>query len=128
LLSWASPRPYEAIRQRDAVLVDTLMTVDQNDVPVDWVRGSGKNLTTIYITHGHGDHWFRIGARGERFPAARAIRSPGVVKMMKEQSPEALKARWETRMPGQIPERLVIQRRCDLSGVHSGTPKRRQQV
>ena len=32
------------------------MTVDQNDVLVDRVRGSGKNLTTIYITHGHRDH------------------------------------------------------------------------
>src|ERR1700730_14127257 len=38
--------------KRDAVLVDTFMTVDQNDVLVDWVRGNGKNLTTIYITHG----------------------------------------------------------------------------
>src|ERR1700682_5034140 len=44
------------LAKRDAVLVDTFMTVDQNDVLVDWVRGSGKNLTTIYITHGHRDH------------------------------------------------------------------------
>ena len=40
--------------KRDAVLVDTFMTVNQNDVLVDWVKGRGKNLTTIYITHGHG--------------------------------------------------------------------------
>ena len=38
--------------KRDAVLVDTFMTANQNDVLVDWVKGSGKNLTTIYITHG----------------------------------------------------------------------------
>jgi hypothetical protein len=30
--------------KRDAVLVDTFMTVDQNDVLIDWVKGSGKNL------------------------------------------------------------------------------------
>src|SRR5712692_1991152 len=40
--------------KRDAVLVDTFITVDQADVLVEWVKGSGKNLTTIYITHGHG--------------------------------------------------------------------------
>ncbi len=94
--------------QRDAVLVDTFMTVDQNDVLADWIKGSGKNLTAIYITHGHGDHWFGIGALLERFPGARAVASPRVVDMMKEQSPEVLKSWWQARLPGQIPERLVI--------------------
>src|SRR5229473_3452381 len=69
--------------KRDALLVDTFMTVDQNDVLADWIKGSGKNLTTIYVTHGHGDHWFGIGALLERFPGARAVASPGVVNMMK---------------------------------------------
>jgi glyoxylase-like metal-dependent hydrolase (beta-lactamase superfamily II) len=94
--------------KRDAILVDTFMTVDQNDVLVDWVKGSGKNLTTIYITHGHGDHWFGIGALLERFPGAQAVASPAVVRMMKEQSPEALTSWWSERLPGQIPERLVV--------------------
>jgi glyoxylase-like metal-dependent hydrolase (beta-lactamase superfamily II) len=44
--------------KQDAVLVDAFMTVKQADALVDWVAASGKNLTTIYITHGHGDHWF----------------------------------------------------------------------
>ena len=43
--------------KQDAVLVDAFMTVKQADALVDWVAASGKNLTTIYITHGHGDHW-----------------------------------------------------------------------
>ncbi len=94
--------------KRDAVLVDTFMTVDQNDVLADWIKGSGKNLTTIYVTHGHGDHWFGIGALLDRFPGARAVASPAVVKMMKEQSPEILKSWWQARLPGQIPERVVI--------------------
>ena len=94
--------------KRDAVLVDTFMTVDQNEVLADWIKGSGKNLTTIYVTHGHGDHWFGIGALLERFPGARALASPGVVNMMKEQSPEGLKSWWQARLPGQIPERVVI--------------------
>ncbi len=94
--------------KRDAVLVDTFMTVDQNDVLVDWVKGSGKNLTAIYITHGHGDHWFGIGGLLERFPGARAVASPAVVRMMKEQPPEVLRSWWHERLPGQIPERLVI--------------------
>jgi glyoxylase-like metal-dependent hydrolase (beta-lactamase superfamily II) len=93
--------------------VDTFMTVNQNDVLVDWVRASGKNLTTIYITHGHGDHWFGIGALLERFPSARAVASRAVVCMMKEQTPEMLKTWWESRLPGQIPERVVIAEELD---------------
>jgi len=57
--------------KRDVVLVDAFMTVKQADALVDWVAGTGKNLTTIYITHGRGDHWFGIGLL-ERFPNARA--------------------------------------------------------
>jgi len=94
--------------KRDAVLVDTFMTVDQNDVLADWIKGSGKNLTTIYVTHGHGDHWFGIGALLERFPGARAVASPRVVDLMKEQSSGVSKSSWHARVPGQIPERLVI--------------------
>jgi glyoxylase-like metal-dependent hydrolase (beta-lactamase superfamily II) len=48
--------------KRDAVLVDTFLTVKQSHDLVKWVVVSGKNLTTIYITHGHGDHCLGIGA------------------------------------------------------------------
>ena len=41
--------------ERDAVLVDTAMTVDHNQKLVDWIAHSGKNLTAIYATDGHGD-------------------------------------------------------------------------
>jgi glyoxylase-like metal-dependent hydrolase (beta-lactamase superfamily II) len=48
--------------KRDAVLIDTFITIKQSNDLVKWVAASGKNLTTTYITHGHGDHWFGIGA------------------------------------------------------------------
>jgi glyoxylase-like metal-dependent hydrolase (beta-lactamase superfamily II) len=44
--------------KRDAVLVDAFITVEQGGALVDWIAASGKNLTTIYTTHGHGDHFF----------------------------------------------------------------------
>jgi hypothetical protein len=36
--------------ERDAVLVDTLLTTEQSKTLSDWVVASGKNLTAIYIT------------------------------------------------------------------------------
>jgi len=40
--------------ERDAVLIDALLTPQDAGRVVDWIRATGKNLTTIYITHGHG--------------------------------------------------------------------------
>src|SRR2546425_10363293 len=94
--------------KRDAVLVDTFMTVKQANALADWIAAKGKNLTTIYITHGHGDHWFGTGTLLERFPNARAVATPNVVKYMRQRSsPEVLKI-WKTSFPDQIPDRLVI--------------------
>jgi glyoxylase-like metal-dependent hydrolase (beta-lactamase superfamily II) len=94
---------------RDAVLVDAFLTVEQAATLVEWVAASGKNLTTIYVTHGHGDHFFGIGALLHRFPKARAVAMPDVVKSMRRQaSAEYVSNFWKVRYPGQIPERLVI--------------------
>ena len=95
--------------RRDAVLVDALLTVEQTQALVEWVAASGKNLTTIYVTHGHGDHFFGLGALLDRFPNTRAVATPDVVKVMRKQaSPEYVATFWKPRYPTQIPERLVI--------------------
>ena len=95
--------------QRDAVLVDALMTVEQAHALGEWVEARGKNLTTIYVTHGHGDHCFGIGALLERFPKARAVATPAVVKFMRQQaSPASIANFWGARFPGQIPDHPVI--------------------
>ena len=95
--------------KRDAVLVDAFITIQQADALVDWVAASGKNLTTIYFTHGHGDHFFGIGALLDRFSNARAVATPDVVKLMRQQaSPEFVANSWSTWFPSQIPDRLVI--------------------
>ena len=95
--------------KRDCVLVDTFITVEQADILVDWVAASGKNLTTIYVTHGHGDHFFCIGALLDRFPNARAVATPDVVRLTRQQaSPDVLANFWNPLFPGQIPKRLVI--------------------
>ena len=54
--------------ERDAVLVDALLTVGQADDLVEWIAAHDRNLAAVYITHGHGDHWFGLGAVLDRFP------------------------------------------------------------
>ncbi|WP_428343114.1 MBL fold metallo-hydrolase [Mycobacterium sp.] len=63
----------------DAVLVDTQFIIDDVDALADIIDTSGKNLTTIYITHGHLDHYFGIARLLTRFPSARAVATLAVV-------------------------------------------------
>ena len=95
--------------KRDAVPVDAFITVDQASALADWVTASGKKLTAIYATHGHGDHFFGAGTVLERFPRARFIATPDVVKIMAQQaSPPSLRSFWKPLFPGQISDHLVI--------------------
>jgi glyoxylase-like metal-dependent hydrolase (beta-lactamase superfamily II) len=70
---------------RDAVLVDALLTMDEGRALADWVAARARNLSMIYITHGHGDHFFGASAVLERFPAARMVATGRVVDKMRGQ-------------------------------------------
>jgi len=95
--------------ERDAVLVDTPITVEQARALANWVAARGKNLTTIYATHGHGDHFFGASTVLERFPGARFVARPEVIEIMRQQaSPESLATYWNPRFPGQISSQLAI--------------------
>ena len=73
--------------ERDAVLVDTFITMEQNRSLAEWAAASGKNLSAIYATHGHGDHFFGVNTIHQRFPTTHfrlnpslsALRSTNVV-------------------------------------------------
>jgi glyoxylase-like metal-dependent hydrolase (beta-lactamase superfamily II) len=67
--------------REDAVLTDPGLTEDQARVLGDWVAGRGRNVTDIFITHGHGDHWFAAGLLAERF-GARVVATAGTIAQM----------------------------------------------
>lgn len=108
-LAWVANSSTLIYGARDAVLVDTFLTVDQSRTLVNWVAASGKKLIAIYITHGHGDHFFGLAALLERFPEARAVATLEVVDAMRGQLTEAWqKDFWRRLFPNQIPEHLRI--------------------
>jgi glyoxylase-like metal-dependent hydrolase (beta-lactamase superfamily II) len=95
--------------KRDAVLVDTAITVDQNQKLVDWIAHSGKNLTAIYATHGHGDHFFGVNTIQKKFPKARFVATSEVIAIMRKQaSVPVVESYWKPRFPGQIDSTLLI--------------------
>ena len=85
--------------EQEAVLVEALCTVREATALADWVELHERRVTTIYITHGHFDHWFGLSVLLERFPSARAVASPGTVGVMRRDSQLAT---YRALFPGQI--------------------------
>src|SRR3546814_19395029 len=69
--------------ERDAVLVDPPMTMAQTADVGEWIDASGMNLTHIFVTHGHGDHWFGAAELAERFDA-KVIATAGTREQMQD--------------------------------------------
>jgi glyoxylase-like metal-dependent hydrolase (beta-lactamase superfamily II) len=108
-LMWVANSSTLISGERNAVLVDTFLTTGQSQTLLDWVVASGKNLTAIYVTHGHGDHFFGLASLLERFPQARAVAVPEVVTAMHDNlSPAWLDNFWRRLFPGEIPDRLLV--------------------
>jgi glyoxylase-like metal-dependent hydrolase (beta-lactamase superfamily II) len=90
--------------ERDAVLIDAALTPADASRIAEWIRATGKNLTTIYITHGHGDHFFGLNTILGAFPAAKAVTTAAVILDAQQQLSPDLMQFWNTILPGQIPE------------------------
>ena len=89
------------------MLVDALITVDEVARLVDWIRATGKHLTTVYVTHGHADHFLGLSAVLAAFPGAQAVALPQVVPFADDQLAPATLAYWETLFPDQLPSAPV---------------------
>jgi len=87
---------------RDAVLVDPLMTTREATALADWVALHDRRLTTVYITHGHGDHYLGLPVVLDRFPDARAVATTSTVRQMQRPGAQALDNSLRARFPGQI--------------------------
>jgi glyoxylase-like metal-dependent hydrolase (beta-lactamase superfamily II) len=107
-LTWITNTVTLLYGERDAMLVDTFLRNEQNQELADWIAASGKNLTMVYITHAHPDHFCGLKLLLDRFPGARAVAPPQVVKAMHATiAPDVVKNTWERLWPGQLPKELI---------------------
>ena len=81
---------------RDAVLVDTQFVMSEAHRVAAMILESKRNLTTVYITHGHPDHYFGIAVLKQAFPNARFVALPATIA--------AIRNGWEERLKFWTPE------------------------
>lgn len=101
--------------ESEAVLVDTPISEEQTKELIKWIEETApsKELKYIYITHGHGDHFFGISQLKERWPNAKAVTSAGSAEHAKHQlGPQWWNGFWtkyfpdQIRLPVELPEPL----------------------
>jgi len=94
--------------QESAVLIDGMTTKEHAAALIEWVASHGRTLQTIYVTHGHGDHFFGLAPLVEQHPGVRVVALPEVIAHMEEQASSPIYDKlWQPVFGDQIPEKLV---------------------
>ncbi|KAJ5965781.1 hypothetical protein N7481_012495 [Penicillium waksmanii] len=107
-LKWVPTSSTLIYGEKDAVLVDSQLTLEASKELTNWVVASGKELVAIFVTHSHGDHFFGSSTLLKQFPKAKVIATPEVVsRMAYETSPERMASLWEKLFPGLLPKQFV---------------------
>lgn len=89
--------------ERDAILVDALLTTREGERLADWVRDSGKHPQAIFVTHGHFDHFFGAGPVLDAFPGAELVAcDQRIVDQARTQIAPAAMAHWNSWFAGQF--------------------------
>ena len=97
-----SPTSFTLISGRhEAILIDAPATIAQGEKLAAWISDTipGKILKGIYITHGHGDHFFASDVIKVTHPYAKVISTEGTAEHMIEQYSEQF---WDVLFPGKL--------------------------
>ena len=69
---------------KDAILIDAQFDLADAHRLVAQILDSKKNLTAVYITHFHPDHYFGLAVIHDAFPRAKLVALPATVKEIKD--------------------------------------------
>ncbi len=93
--------------EKNALLIDAAFTLADAKKIADSVKASGKDLTLVYVTHFHPDHYFGFPAILEVFPNAKLVALPSTVAEVKKTWAAKVK-QWKPMYKGAITSKPVI--------------------
>lgn len=93
--------------EKEVVLVDAQFGKSQAEQVVQKIRASGKQLTTIYISHGDPDYYFGLETLTAAFPDAKVLASAPTVEHIKHTMDGKLKY-WGPILKGDAPSKVIV--------------------
>lgn len=95
--------------EREAVLVDTVPTLEDSRALADWIECRDTVLTTIFITHGHLDHYLGATTLLERFPGARVVATEATVRHIEDEVRSgAERATYAAMFVDELPSSVIV--------------------
>jgi glyoxylase-like metal-dependent hydrolase (beta-lactamase superfamily II) len=96
----------------EAVLIDAQHIRSDVAALGDLIERTGRRLTTIYVTHGHADHWYGAGELVARFPEARVTATPSVLQYI-QQAAEVEAQQWAAMFGDRVAKPTVVPKPLD---------------
>ncbi|MCQ6257872.1 MBL fold metallo-hydrolase [Pseudomonas sp. Q11] len=93
--------------EKEVVLVDAQFGKSQAEQLVQKIRASGKQLTTIYISHGDPDYYFGLETLTAAFPDAKVLASAPTVEHIKHTMDGKLKY-WGPILKAEAPTKAIV--------------------
>ena len=93
--------------ERDVILVDAQFSTREAFELVERIQASGKNLTTIFISHGDPDFYFGLDTLTRAFPKAKVLATPETIAYI-EKSREPKLAYWGPILKDSAPARTLV--------------------
>lgn len=91
----------------DAILIDAQFDLADAHRLVAQLLESKKNLTTVYITHYHPDHYFGLAVIKQAFPKAKLVALPAAVAEIKKTARSKV-AQWGPMYGSLIPSEPIL--------------------
>jgi glyoxylase-like metal-dependent hydrolase (beta-lactamase superfamily II) len=91
----------------DAIVIDSQFTLADGKKLAEAVLATKKNLTFVYVTHYHPDHYFGFVALKEAFPNAKLVALPAVVADIQRTWAEKVK-QWQPLYKSGITDKPVL--------------------
>ena len=92
--------------RHDAILVNAQFGASDARKLVELIRASGKQLTTIYISHGDPDYYFGLATLQDAFPQARIVATAQTVAHIQQTQAGKL-AYWGPKMGADVPRMMT---------------------
>lgn len=93
--------------KNEAVLIDAQFTLSDAHRLVAAILESQKKLTTVYITHGHPDHFFGLEVLQQAFPHAKIVARPSTVEDIRHRWLDKVN-QWKPMYGDNLTSRAVI--------------------
>lgn len=93
--------------EREAILVDAQFSTREAQELVERIQASGKQLTTIFISHGDPDFYFGLDTLVRAYPKARVLATPATIAHIKK-TRELKLAHWGPILKDSAPQRTHV--------------------